>query len=281
MGNTTSPNRIDVLDHGYVALLDHMGNDDSVVEAARVSTSAGAKTREEDRALLEYLFRHRHTTPFEQVRFKFVAQMPIFVARQWIRHRTGSFNELSGRYSQMPDLFYRPERLRKQSTVNKQGGVEGFSDEANASLLASMDSQLQSARKLYEHLLDAGVARELARIVLPLSQYTRWVWTTDLHNLFHFLELRLDSHAQWEFQQYGKTILQLIEPIVPWSVSAFRTYRLEAVTLSARDIALLRSRLGRVAAAVDGEDELALWSELGGSARELNESREKLGKLLS
>jgi thymidylate synthase (FAD) len=190
--------KIPVLDHGFVRLVDYLGGDERIVSAARVSYGDGTKTVREDRALIDYLLRHAHTSPFEQVVLTFHVKMPIFVARQWIRHRTARLNEVSGRYSVMADEFYlpSPEDLRVQSSSNRQGrGPESLPEAEAESILGALREGRVRSYEAYESLLAAGVAREIARIDLPVSLYTQMYWQIDLHNLFHFLRLRLDAHA--------------------------------------------------------------------------------------
>lgn len=230
-----------VLDNGFVELVDHMGDDHRIVRAARVSTGTGLTDMATDKKLLRSLMRRGHTSPFEKVRFEFHCKMPIFVARQWIRHRTGSFNEISGRYSELKNEYYVPDQWRKQSTKDKQGSDDDAApNEAfNTQMRASLVQHCDACFELYEDMLNHGVAREMARMVLPLNTYTQWYWTVDLHNLFHFLQLRLDKHAQWEFRQYAEAILQLITPIVPWSVEAFKDFKLNAVTFNKNECAIV------------------------------------------
>ena len=198
--NTNLLNKeIKVLDKGFVRLVDVMGNDSSIVQAARVSYGVGTKTVNEDRGLIRYLLRHKHTTPFEMVEFKFHIKLPIFIARQWIRHRTANVNEYSGRYSEMKDEFYLPdvEQLRHQSTLNKQArSEEQLDNQVSLEIQEMMQDTQESLYNEYKDLLDKNLAREIARINLPLSNYTEWYWKIDLHNLFHFLRLRIDDHAQ-------------------------------------------------------------------------------------
>lgn len=238
-----------VLNHGFVRLVDSMGDDAAIVQAARVSYGAGTKTRNDDNGLIRYLMRNRHTTPFEMVEFKFHMRMPIFVARQWIRHRTASVNEYSGRYSEMPALFYVPEadRITKQSTVNKQGSDDEIIENA-ADVAAALGSEQAGDYENYQANLRTGMSRELARINLPLSTYTEWYWKIDLHNLLHFLKLRLDSHAQYEIRVFAQAMADLIKPIVPMAWDAFEDYQLLSLNLSAREIKILSMCLkgGRV-----------------------------------
>ncbi|MGI0067840.1 MAG: FAD-dependent thymidylate synthase, partial [Thermoplasmata archaeon] len=185
-----------ILTHGYVALIDYMGNDDAIVQAARVSYGKGTKTRRDDRGLIRYLLRHRHTTPFEMVEYKFLVRLPIFVARQWVRHRTASLNEVSARYSVLEDEYEIPpaEEIRHQSTRNRQGRGGPLPPEVVAAFQTDLDRVSKDAYASYQKALEAGVARETARLLLPVAFYTQWYWKTDLHNLFHFLSLRLDPH---------------------------------------------------------------------------------------
>lgn len=238
---------IKVLNHGFVRLIDMMGDDSSIVQAARVSYGKGTKTITEDEGLIRYLLRHRHTTPFEMVEFKFHVKLPIFVARQWVRHRTFSFNEVSGRYSEMKDEFFVPEleTLTKQSSLNKQGGSQELIDDPKQTKRAFEDSQFSSYFE-YEAHLETGLRKELARIDLPLALYTEWYCKVDLHNLLHFLKLRLDSHAQYEIRVYGEAIATLIKHKIPLTWKAFEDYVLNSITLSELDIKALRF-------AIDGE----------------------------
>lgn len=226
---------IKCLDHGHVRLVDVMPRlvpqetktaDFAVVQAARVSYGVGTKTLNEDRGLIRYLMRHQHTTPFEMIEFKFDCKMPIFVARQWIRHRTANVNEYSGRYSIIEDDFYSPdtEDIRSQSKSNKQGGEERLGEiEANR-FATELKSQCKNAYSTYEKAIDDGVSKELARMILPINIYTKWYWKIDLHNLFHFLALRCDSHAQKEIRVFADAMLALINPIVPICVEAWNDY---------------------------------------------------------
>lgn len=239
-----------VLDHGFVALVDCMPRfapvgktaDYSIVQAARVSYGEGTKQVNEDRGLVRYLLRHRHTTPFEMVEFKFHMAMPMFVARQWIRHRTANVNEYSARYSIVPDRFYRPtvETVRAQSGANRQGG-DGLVDAGTAEEFMRL---LDRAEELYDDYLGLtkkGVARELARAALPVSVYTEWYWKCDLHNLFHFLSLRMDPHAQYEIRVFAEAMYELIKPIVPISCEAFEDYRLGAMQVTKLEIEAIKS----------------------------------------
>jgi thymidylate synthase (FAD) len=258
---------VKVHDHGLVALVDVMPRfapagktaDYAIVQAARVSYGAGTKQVNEDRGLIRYLARHRHTTPFEMVEFKFHHVMPIFVARQWIRHRTANVNEYSARYSVVRDRFYHPavDNVRKQSASNRQGGEEPIDAATAQEFLAWLD-EIERGYAKYEHFLGRGVAREIARIALPASVYTEWYWKIDLHNLFHFLSLRMDEHAQQEIRDYAGAMFALIQPIVPVAAEAFLDYNFGAVHLSRLEAEALRS--GRPLAS-ENKRESAEWEE--------------------
>ena len=256
-----------VLDHGFVALVDSMPRlvpegqtaDQAIVQAARVSYGEGTKKVNEDRGLVRYLLRHRHTTPFEMVEFKFHVAMPIFIARQWIRHRTANVNEYSARYSIVPDCFYRPtlDNVRKQSTSNRQGGEEPMDVKTAESFL----ELLEDSEKLYGRYLELtekGVARELARAALPVSLYTQWYWKCDLHNLLHFLSLRMDPHAQQEIRVYAEAMYELIKPICPVACEAFEQYRMEGLHLTKLEIEAIRSG---EPIATDNKREQREWDE--------------------
>jgi thymidylate synthase (FAD) len=213
---------IKVLDKGFVRLVDYMGDDARIVQAARVSYGAGTKTARSDAGLIHYLYRNGHTSPLEQVQFTFHEKMPVFVARQVVRHRTAKLNEISGRYSVMRDEFYVPgvDRMQRQAEDNKQGSSSELIQLPEAAL-NTMEAEQRAAYAQYEKYLEMGMSRELARINLPLTLYTEWYWTIDLHNLLHFLRLRLDAHAQWEVRQYAQAKFDLIQPIVPMALAAF------------------------------------------------------------
>jgi thymidylate synthase (FAD) len=235
-----------VLDRGFVRLVDYMGGDERVVAAARVSYGKGTKSVREDQGLINYLMRNAHTSPFEQVVLTFHCKMPIFVARQWIRHRTARLNEISGRYSVMKDEFYLPteETLRTQSTTNKQGrGEKMLSAESAKVILAELEAGQREAYRRYEAMLQQDLAREVARIGLPLSLYTEWYWQMDLHNLFHFLRLRLDAHAQWEIREYAKVLATLAKAVAPMCYAAFERYVLNGASLSQESLEWLRENL--------------------------------------
>lgn len=257
--------QVKVHDHGLVALLDVMPRfapvgktaDFAIVQAARVSYGHGTKQVNEDRGLIRYLARHRHSTPFEMVEFKFHHVMPIFVARQWIRHRTANVNEYSARYSVVKDRFYRPslESLRQQSTTNRQGGTDQV-DSLTAEEFYKYLEATEAHYADYQKMLDNGVARELARIGLPLSIYTEWYWKIDLHNLLHFLSLRMDPHAQREIRDYANAMFTLIQPIVPIACEAFLDYTHHSTRLSRLEVDALRT--GRPLAS-DNKREVAEW----------------------
>lgn len=212
---------IPVLDHGFVRLVDYLGGDSRVVSAARVSYGDGTKTLREDEGLIRYLMRNHHTSPFEQVVFTFHCKMPIFVARQWVRHRTARLNEVSGRYSVLKSEFYMPTELKSQDKKNRQGSAEPLDTSTQYLAKQEILHIYEEADKAYHRLLDLGVSRELARMVLPLSTYTEWYWQMDLHNLLHFLKLRLDSHAQYEIRVYAEAMANIVEAVAPISWQAF------------------------------------------------------------
>jgi thymidylate synthase (FAD) len=258
---------VKVHDHGLVALLDVMPRfapvgktaDFAIVQAARVSYGEGTKQVNEDRGLIRYLARHRHTTPFEMVEFKFHHVMPIFVARQWIRHRTANVNEYSARYSVVRDRFFKPaaENVRRQSTSNRQGGEEPM-DAATAQQFLDYLDGVEKSYERYQEFLDKGVAREIARIALPASVYTEWYWKIDLHNLLHFLSLRMDPHAQQEIRDYATAMFKLIQPIVPIVAEAFLDYQVDSIRLTRLEIEALRS--GQPIATTN-KREAAEWEE--------------------
>lgn len=248
-----SSDKIKCLDQGFVQLVDVMGDDDAIVDAARVSISGeNVRAVSENRGLIRYLMRHRHTTPLEMVEFKFRCKMPIFVARQWIRHRTASVNEMSGRYSEMPHEFYIPEPgdIQLQAGKNKQGRDDMVMDDPE-SWAKGFETEANQNFYTYQKRLEAGMARELARSNLPLSTYTQWIWKIDLHNLLHFLALRLHPHAQKEIRVFGEAMAGLIKPIVPLAFEAFEDYRLNGCFLTANDVLALQDLIG--ANSVDAE----------------------------
>lgn len=247
---------VPVLDHGFVRVVDYMGDDAAVVQAARVSYGRGTRRALEDEGLIRYLMRHYHSTPFEMCEIKFHVKLPIFVARQWIRHRTANVNEYSARYSILDKDFYlpAPEHLAKQALSNRQGRGEALDTDTTAHVLRLLRDDAEQTYRHYEDMLsdDIGLARELARMNLTLNTYTQWYWKTDLHNLFHFLRLRADSHAQYEIRAYAEAMLSLTQAWVPLSYKAFCDYRLGAVTFSASMLAILKKMLA--GAAVSQED---------------------------
>ncbi|MEK7115101.1 MAG: FAD-dependent thymidylate synthase [Patescibacteria group bacterium] len=269
---------ISCLDHGFVVLKDYLGNDSAIVEAARVSYGKGTKSVNEDIGLIRYLRRHLHTTPSEMVEFKFQCKMPIFVARQWIRHRTASVNEYSGRYSEMPNEFYLPDEavLRKQSPTNKQGRADDLTPANKKKVLEALSEVYGLSFDYYENFLksDIGLAKELARIHLPLATYTEWYWKIDLHNLMHFLALRLDSHAQHEIQVFGQAMARIINDSVPIAYKAFEDYTLTAMRLSGPEIEFIKNyQLG------NEDSTRAEILEKFKNRRETDELMEKLEKL--
>ena len=245
-----------VLGHGFVALIDYMGNDDAIVQAARVSYGKGTKTARDDRGLIRYLLRHRHTTPFERVEFKFLVRLPIFVARQWVRHRTASLNEVSARYSVLEEEYEvpPPEEVRHQSTRNRQGRGDALPAEVVDAFRTDLERISRDAYGAYTRALGAGVARETARLLLPVAFYTQWYWKTDLHNLFHFLSLRLDPHAQEEIRLYAAELDRLGRLVCPIAFEAFEEFQLRGLSLTRREQVAVRALLdGRsVDAACEG-----------------------------
>ena len=260
-----------VLDHGLVRVIDYMGDDGAIVQAARVSYGRGTKAVSNDEGLIRYLMRHWHSTPFEMCEVKFHVKLPVFVARQWIRHRTANVNEYSARYSILDREFYipAPEQLAAQSKVNNQGRGEVLSgDEAQRVL----DLLREDATRAYDHYEDMlsqdgqqGLARELARMNLPANVYTQWYWKTDLHNLFHFLRLRADAHAQYEIRVYAEAMCRIVKDWVPLAYGAFEDYRLGGVSLSGRGVEVLRRRLaGEVVTAENSGMSKGEWREFEG-----------------
>lgn len=268
--------QIECLDKGFVRLVDYMGDDSAIVQAARVSYGKGTKSVTMDRELIRYLLRHRHTSPFEMVEFKFHVKLPIFVARQWIRHRTANVNEYSGRYSEMKNEFYVPEifQLRHQSALNKQArGEKELPKKSSETILRKMQKAQETLYNDYEFYLAKDLARELSRINLPLSTYTEWYWKIDLHNLLHFLRLRLDWHAQYEIRVYAEKIAELIKPIVPITYQAFEDYVVNSLSFSQQELSVLNLMLGN-----ELPDEKILEKK-GLKGLELKEFKMKLEKL--
>jgi thymidylate synthase (FAD) len=251
-------NPIPILDHGFVRVIDYMGDDSAIVQAARVSYGKGTKQTNQDRGLIHYLMRHKHTTPFEMCDIKFHIKLPIFVARQWIRHRTASVNEYSGRYSIMSNEFYLPSKtnLAPQSQINKQGREDIAVPDAVADKVLSILKE--DATQCYSHYIEmmneddagnilhqntVGISRELARMNLTLNYYTEWYWKTNLHNLFHFLALRADPHAQYEIRVYADAILQIVKEWVPFAYEAFEEYRIHSASFSRSGLKALKRML--------------------------------------
>ncbi|AEC02796.1 FAD-dependent thymidylate synthase [Parasphaerochaeta coccoides] len=235
-----------VLDHGFVRLVDYLGSDERIVQAARVSYGEGTKTYRQDKGLISYLLRNEHTSPFEQVNFTFHVKMPIFVARQWVRHRTARINEISGRYSILKDEAYlpQPHHVNLQSEDNKQGRAsEPVPPEMAEKICGMLAEDQRRAFASYHNVLEQGVARELARINLPLSAYTEWYWQMDLHNLLRFLMLRTDAHAQYEIRVYADVMLDIVEKVCPMTVEAFREHTLGGRKFSASEFAALKEML--------------------------------------
>lgn len=273
---------IPVLDHGFVRVIDYMGDDSAVVQAARVSYGRGTKKVNEDAGLIRYLMRHWHSTPFEMCEIKFHVKLPIFVARQWIRHRTANVNEYSARYSILDKEFYIPERaqLAVQSTSNRQGRGEAMREEDAAHVLHLLKRDADQVYESYQHMLNEdekgeakdqardGLARELARMNLTLNYYTQWYWKVDLHNLMHFLRLRADDHAQYEIRVYADAMLKVLARWVPHTFAAFKDYRLGGAHVSAVGIGIVQ-RLIR--------GEKVEQASSGLSKREWNELMDDLG----
>jgi thymidylate synthase (FAD) len=274
---------IPVLDHGFVRVVDYMGDDAAIVQAARVSYGRGTRAANEDRGLIRYLMRHHHSTPFEMCEIKYHVKLPIFVARQWIRHRTANVNEYSARYSILDREFYMPapEQLAAQSAVNRQGRGSVLEGAEAARVL---DLLREDATRNYDHYLEMlnedeagnaldparqGLARELARMNLTLNAYTQWYWKTDLHNLFHFLSLRADAHAQYEIRVFAEAMMTTVEAWVPIAAAAFRDYRLGAVTFSAQMLGIVRRMVAGEQVAQEGS---------GLSKREWRELMQALGR---
>jgi len=281
--------KLPVLDDGFVCLVDVMGDDQAVVQAARVSYGEGTKKVSDDRGLIRYLMRHRHSTPFEMAEIKLLVRVPMDTWRQWIRHRTANVNEYSTRYSLAIDAAQRtlPGEWRGQAATNRQGSGDMLSHEIGAQL-SSEETELQErSRAIYEHRIGLGVAREQARKDLPLSTYTEAYWKVDLHNLLHFLALRMDDHAQVEIRQYASAIgRQIVQPLFPLVWEAFVDYRLDGMFLTRLDHEVIRKLVARLTAAgrsaATNEDFMAVqdatWSDLK-RCRERDECRAKLVRL--
>ena len=240
-----SDNVIKVHEHGFVKLIDFMGNDEEVENAARISYGEGTRKVSQTRNLIRYLMRHKHTSPFEMCEVKFHIKLPIFVMRQLVRHRTANLNEYSGRYSVMSDDFYFPkgENLKPQSTTNQQGREEGELGASTGELEFEIFRIFDGATNAYRNLLDWNLARELARIVIPVASYTEVIWKIDLRNFFHFYHLRGDSHAQDEIQDYANAMYELVKPKFPLCCEAFEDYVLNAKTFSEQEMAIIKDNL--------------------------------------
>jgi thymidylate synthase (FAD) len=239
----TDKSYVPVLDHGFVGLVDHMGSDDAIVRAARVSYGEGTKKVQGDRGLIRYLMRHEHTTPFEMCEVKFHIKLPIFVMRQLVRHRTASLNEYSARYSVITDEFYIPEpqNLKPQSTTNKQGRAGDLDDIQRQHVIDDMLGAWDYNYELYErHINDFGLARETARAILPVGGYTECYWKANLKNFLHMARLRMDSHAQWEIQEFARAMYDLARPLFPLACEAFEDYAVGSVKVSRLEVDLLK-----------------------------------------
>ncbi len=263
-----------VLDHGFVRVVDYMGDDGAICQAARVSYGKGTKSVQNDEGLIRYLMRHWHSTPFEMCEVKLHVKLPVFVARQWIRHRTANVNEYSARYSILDREFYipAPEHINAQSAVNNQGRGEPLTGDEAARVLAILKADSARCYDNYETMISedgqAGLARELARMNLPANIYTQWYWKVDLHNLFHFLRLRADAHAQYEIRVYAEAICEMVADWVPAAYRAFEDYRMGSVAMSAQMIDCLRRML---------KGETVTQDTSGMSAREWREFQDVIG----
>lgn len=271
---------IEVLDHGFIRVIDYMGDDSSIVQSARVSYGKGTKKISNDKGLIKYLMRHRHSTPFEMCEIKFHIKLPIFIARQWIRHRTANVNEYSARYSILDKEFYIPsaENLAAQSAINNQGRGDALTDDEASNVIQILKKDAEQTYSNYETLLNessegniideskSGIARELARMNLTLNTYTQWYWKIDLNNLLHFLALRADDHAQYEIRVYADAMLDIVKKWVPLTYEAFEDYRIGGTELSAKELNLMRKLL---------KGEKVSFEEEGLSKREWSELQRK------
>ena len=271
---------IKIHDHGFVGLVDHMGSDAAIVEAARVSYQTGTKATRTDRALIRYLMRHKHTSPLEMCEVKLHIRAPIFVLRQWMRHRTASVNEESGRYSEIREMFFSPALgdLAPQSLDNKQGREGEFPLHKQKAIRNVIEANNEYSYASYKALLGEDLARELARVTLPLTAYSSLYWKIDLHNLLHFLTLRTDSHAQKEIRDYADAILEIIRPLFPYAVEAWEDYQQQAKMLSRMDLDLLAALIRRsnlktqwMAMVEEARGEKVLAEKFGMSGRELRD----------
>ena len=233
------------LDKGFVRLVDSMGGDDAIVQSARVSYGKGTSKLSQDRGLIRYLMRHRHTTPFEMVEFKFHCKMPIFVARQWVRHRTANINEYSLRYSEARDEFYFPDpnHIEFQSAVNKQGRMGEVDKKLKKKVQAYFKEISDRSFEIYSELNEAGVARELARAILPVNLYTEWYWKNDLHNLLHFIGLRSDGHAQYEIRVFSDDMASYVKKVAPFAWEAYQDYVVKGMRFSKIEQSILEQKL--------------------------------------
>ena len=271
---------IEVLDHGFIRVIDYMGDDSSIVQSARVSYGKGTKKISNDKGLIKYLMRHRHSTPFEMCEIKFHIKLPIFIARQWIRHRTANVNEYSARYSILDKEFYIPsaENLAARSAINNQGRGDALTDDEASNVIQILKKDAEQTYSNYETLLNessegniideskSGIARELARMNLTLNTYTQWYWKIDLNNLLHFLALRADDHAQYEIRVYADAMLDIVKKWVPLTYEAFEDYRIGGTELSAKEVNLMRKLL---------KGEKVSFEEEGLSKREWSELQRK------
>ena len=271
---------IEVLDHGFIRVIDYMGDDSSIVQSARVSYGKGTKKISNDKGLIKYLMRHRHSTPFEMCEIKFHIKLPIFIARQWIRHRTANVNEYSARYSILDKEFYIPsaENLAAQSAINNQGRGDALTDDEASNVIQILKKDAEQTYSNYETLLNessegniideskSGIARELARMNLTLNTYTQWYWKIDLNNLLHFLALIFDPHAQYEIRVYADVMIDILKKWVPLTYEAFEDYRIGGTELSAKEVNLMRKLL---------KGEKVSFEEEGLSKREWSELQRK------
>ncbi|MFH0880938.1 MAG: FAD-dependent thymidylate synthase [Lentisphaerota bacterium] len=259
---------IKVLDHGFVRLVDYLGGDSRIVQAARVSYGEGTKTVRQDAMLIDYLLAHEHTSPFEHVVLELHCKMPIFVARQWVRHRMARINEISGRYSIMKDEFYLPpeNQVSYQSKDNKQGrDPREVPAELRQKVLDLLKKDQEDLYSSYKGMVDDGIAKELARINLPLSLYTEWYWQMDLHNLLRFLALRMDQHAQWEIREYAVAIAQIVKAVTPMAFDAFERHILKGKRFSAEEMNVLRGMIKGQPNPLEGIKKLDFEQKLFGS----------------
>lgn len=278
---STDNSYVPLLDHGFVGLVDYMGSDDAIVQAARVSYGKGTKSVNTDRGLIRYLMRHEHTTPFEMCEVKFHIKLPIFVMRQLVRHRTASLNEYSARYSVITDEFYIPprEQLKEQSTNNKQGREGDLSDEEKDYVLESMTKLWEYNYNIYEYYINNyNLARETSRTVLPVGGYTECYWKANLKNFLHMARLRMDPHAQWEIREYAREMYNLVKPLFPHACEAFEDYQVNSVKVSGLEVPLLRRLLSRntwLDMLEDYRNEENLAKHFGLSTRELEDFKNK------